>query len=651
MGKCWVTRWRVLRAKVALSVLSVWIFVLLVFFAGRQTSVSSWRYVSAWYGGHLEDSRFIVRQECIQPKLKVDDPVMKKSLRRFRPVSCKVKEEEWVYVSNGTVRYSASALKKYSNFTCYYQALNREGDYNISWAEPEIEITDGFAMTSDFFSVNCHTSTNKTFDSIFSGVAYTKERAERPEPPLTDGFEGMSIVIMGYDSMSRMSWLRRLVKTREYFHDTLGAIELEAHNIVGDGTTAVMFPMLTGKFEWELPEARLKYPNATVMDDFPFLWHDMRRAGYLTSWCNSAPKTAPFNWRMLGFNEQPTDFYTRPFYMAFEKKVPQKPRNCLGSRSFSKLWLNYFRDIFIMYPDKRKFLFHFLVEMSHDDNNQLTKMDEDIKSLIQQLHAEGYLNNTLLILMGDHGARYSKVRSTYSGKLEERLPYFSFLFPQWFQEKYPQAIANLRTNTKRLTTPFDLYETFKDFLKFDGSGLGSVANRGISLFKEIPLERSCEHANIAPHWCACLAWKNVSMEEDGAKRALRYTLDTINSYTASYRNECALLSVEKVTDATKLETRSEVLKFLKADDEGGIYQLNFNATNKNEMAMYQLTFYTTPGNGYFEVTVTHDLVRNQFTVNEKEISRINKYGDAPACILNKNRQIRQYCYCLSNIKS
>lgn len=271
--------------------------------------------------------------------------------------------------------------------------------------------------------------------------------------------------------------------------------------------------------------------------------------------------------------------------------------------------------------------------------------------LVKFLQDGGYLNKTLLILMGDHGARYSQIRSTWSGKLEERLPYFSFLFPKWFEQKYPAAIANLRTNTKRLTTPFDLHETFKDFLRFDGTGPGDVTKRGISLFKEVPLERSCDHAGIAPHWCACLAWKNVSLEEKGAKLALQYTIDTINNYTSGYRNDCALLTVEKVTDLTKLETRTEVLKFLKTDDMGGIYNINFNGTNKNEMTLYQLTFYTTPGHGYFEVTVTHDVPRNKFTVNEKEISRINKYGNDPACILQKNRQIRQYCYCNSNLKS
>lgn len=278
------------------------------------------------------------------------------------------------------------------------------------------------------------------------------------------------------------------------------------------------------------------------------------------------------------------------------------------------------------------------------------QMDDDVKSLVQFLYEGNYLNNTLLILMGDHGARYSFIRSTWSGKLEERLPYFSFLFPDWFQKKYPEAIKNLRTNTKRLTTPFDLYETFQDILQYNGSVHSNVSQRGISLFQEIPLERSCDHAGIAPHWCACLAWKNVSLDEQHTKLALQFTIDTINNYTSKYRDDCALLFIANVTMATKMETRQEVLKFKQTDSNGGIYKIDLSAKNTNEFELYQLTFQTTPGGGHFEVTVTHDLVHKQFHVSDKEISRINKYGNDPACILDKNKQIRQYCYCNNNIR-
>ncbi|GFN95060.1 hypothetical protein PoB_002156600 [Plakobranchus ocellatus] len=566
--------------------------------------------------------------------------------------SPKCTHDEWLHIENGTVRLSTWAQLKYGNFTCDYYPLIPIGDNDFKFGNPIRNFSDEFKMVSDFFKGVCKNTKNVINTSLYSGIHHNVERAHRSDKadPLSFGFKGMNIAILGFDSMSRMSWHRRLKQTRSYFKDTLGAIELESHNIVGDGTTAVMFPMLTGKFEWELPECRKNHRGASTLDKFPFLWHNMKRAGYLTSWCNGEPRSAPFNWRMLGFSKSPTDFYTRPYFLAIAKELKPKVAHCIGARPKSRMWLDYFRDVFLMYPQQRKFLFHFLTDLSHDNNNLMTAMDADIKNLVKFLYDGNYLNNTLFILMGDHGARYANFRSTYSGKMEERLPYFGFLFPPWFEQKYPQAIKNLRTNTQRLTTPFDLYETFKDFLHFEGTGVGDVNKRGISLFKEIPLSRTCKDADIAPHWCACLDWKDISAEDPQVKQALKAAIDTINSYTAPYRQDCVLLSLDNVTMSSKLEAGTAFLKFKSTDDEGGIYKINMSNNNRNEMILFQLTFFTSPGGGNFEVSITYNVNTKKFIVNEKEISRINKYGDDPACIFEKNKQIRAYCYCKSNLK-
>ena len=545
---------------------------------------------------------------------------------------------------------SKKALGYYKSITCDYYPLLRVGDDHYKYGTPITNIPDGFRMVSDFFKGVCRDIDNFTNIGIYAGVSQTLERTQRSynADPLNSGFQGMSIAILGFDSMSRMSWHRRLKQTRKYFKDNLGAIELESHNIVGDGTTAVMFPMLTGKFEWELAECRRGHENTTTLDRFPFLWHDMKRAGYLTSWCNAKPKSAPFNWRMRGFQQQPTDFYTRPYFQAV-KEMKSKIDHCVGGRPLSRVWLDYYRDLFVEYSQQRKFLIHFLTDLSHDNNNLITMMDTDIHDLINFLYEGSYLNNTLLILMGDHGARYANFRYTYSGKMEERLPYFGFLFPPWFKKKYPQAIKNLRINTQRLTTPFDIYETFKDFLQYDGAGVGDVKQRGISLFKEIPLSRSCKDADIAPHWCACLDWKSISPNDPIVKKAIQAALDTINGYTAPYRDECALLSVQNVTTSSKLEANEKFLKFKETDHDGGIYKIFMTNNNTNDIILYQISFTTSPSGASFEVTVTHNTITKQFLLSEKKISRINRYGNDPACILERNKQIRAYCYCRNNL--
>ena len=61
---------------------------------------------------------------------------------------------------------------------------------------------------------------------------------------------------MGYDSVSQLEMERNMPKTVKYLEQELGSIRLKEYNIVGDGTPAAIFPILTGMTELTLPEAR-----------------------------------------------------------------------------------------------------------------------------------------------------------------------------------------------------------------------------------------------------------------------------------------------------------------------------------------------------------------------------------------------------------
>lgn len=65
--------------------------------------------------------------------------------------------------------------------------------------------------------------------------------------------------------------------------------------------------------------------------------------------------------------------------------------------------------------------------------------------------------------------RFTNIRNTQQGKQEERLPFFTFVFPPWFERTHPDAVRNFRTNAGRLTTPFDIYPTLKNVLHFEVS--------------------------------------------------------------------------------------------------------------------------------------------------------------------------------------
>ncbi|GFR96923.1 hypothetical protein ElyMa_006311000 [Elysia marginata] len=246
--------------------------------------------------------------------------------------------------------------------------------------------------------------------------------------------------------------------------------------------------------------------------------------------------------------------------------------------------------------------------------------------------------------MADHGSRFSDIRQTQQGKLEERLPYFSFSFPLGFKAAYPQAVEQLRQNRKRLTTMFDIHETFHDLLDNNQHRKSSTKGRGISLFKPIPTSRTCKEAGIEPHWCACLNWADASQDKMLKASAGKAIVNYLNSLTEIARDRCETLSLDRVLSLARFVPKKDILMFKQsADAHGDIPDLTDNMTLNFEYL--QVNLVATPGQGRFETTLKHSLDKGDFTVHTDDISRTNMYGNASSCVQESLPSLRPYCYC------
>lgn len=163
-------------------------------------------------------------------------------------------------------------------------------------------------------------------------------------------------------------------------------------------------------------------------------------------------------------------------------------------------------QFFSVYREKPKFIFGFHGELSHDSYNLVGVADNDLLQFLKDLNESGALHDTLLILMADHGHRYfcnsvlndfsnkknrfADIRNTVQGKQEERLPFFSFTFPQWFKKEHKQAYENFVSNINKLTTPFDIFATLKSVLHYDSSETANLEHRSLSLFTKVNINYS-----------------------------------------------------------------------------------------------------------------------------------------------------------------
>ena len=592
-------------------------------------------------------------QSCVLPKLDPSNPEINQYFSKLDPINCPT-EPDWVVVKNGTFVIVPPKGLSLGDISCsYHPILRGEDDFKFSYGTPIPNIKNGSAIVTDFFRVQCKAkSSDAEYRNIHVGISSTKHRLEDEEPvPLPDGALGMNILMIGFDSSSRMTWHRTMHKTLEYFTN-MGGIQLEGYNIVGDGTPQALMPILTGKNEFELPESRRGHKGAKPVDQFPWIWKELKKLGYVTMYAEDHIFAGAFTHRALGFKEQPTDHYVRHLYQAEGASLWTEivgHAKCYGSTPRHEIQLNWAKDLFLRYPNRRKFAFSFQSELTHWDCNNLQLFDDHVYKTLKELNEGGYLDNTMLILMGDHGARYSHFRGTEQGKLEERMPMMSFRFPPWFVRKYPESIANLQTNAKRFATPFDIHETFMDIVDFKSKDLPKLTGRdklprGISLLREIPEQRTCAQAAIEPHWCACLNWNTVAVDDVRVKEAAYKLVGVMNGIIEPLKRHCEELKLDNILKAVKFTQNPKVLKFKGAADFDG-YKPDLSAKTSAKTTLYQLTFTTMPGSGQFEATVKYFIEDRKFVISPSDISRINKYGSAPDCVAKNHPHARAYCYC------
>lgn len=653
MGAVWVRcfsrGWRRLRclSLVVLLVLSVYMYLWLTVKRRSQNQENGYSmYANEVINNLLRNQTFSRDQVCNHPYLDPFQPSIMKFFRDVGSLRCS-EDDNWIKVNNGTFWVDKDARLKHGKISCQYAPIYRKDEDHFRVGDKKSFDNEVISAPADVIQVSCQSGLFGTkYSNVHTTVAYNQEAHERVNKASYDQlYMPLNVLMFGFDSVSRNTWLRTLPKTHKYFTEHLKGIVLKGYNIVGDGTPQALLPILTGQTEIELPEARRGKPGAKVLDGHPWIWNDFKNSGYMTQWGEDMCWIGTFNLRMMGFDKQPVDHFWRPYCQASGELHKYNKRFCLGSERRHKVMMDWVKDGFQMYQNRLKFIFAFHSEYSHEDSSTLRWADDDLLGMLKYLEENNYLNNTMLILMSDHGARFHAVRESIQGKYEERMPYFSFRFPTWFQKKYPSEFKAFKNNANRLTTPFDIHETFRDMMKFENKpSKNEKLPRGMSLFKSIPKHRSCTDADISPHWCACLGWNVISATDPITKRAAASIVDFMNSLTEKLRSKCHSLSLKLIKSAMVMQSNPYIARFLgSADVDGRVPKESKGAIDKS--ALYQITLQTTPGDGVFETTVKHFASADKFVISEREISRINKYGSAANCVYNDAPHLRQYCYC------
>lgn len=597
---------------------------------------------------------------CIMPKTDpYDEDILYLLNVSHSKISCPGKD--WVTCDNSHCFVTDEILKIFPTVECYYSdmifvnddvyyaatAVKRTGReiYKLEKSDHvKILCTEGIPLRFPYFSQL------QKWNGIKTGFRPVQVRV----PPGRE--DSLNVLILILDSVSHNQFVRRLSVVEEVLTEELGAVVLNNYNIVGDATPAAMFPILTGQTELELPDARKIVKKSYLAQD-KFLFTQLHNDGYRTAYFEDQPSLGTFQYRYNGFKRQPSDHYLRPFMMESRRMIKQKLKAkpwddfpfCVGALPTYILLMNLTRQ-FTTLKGKR-FSVTLISDLSHQafgdkkyHTDLLGTADDDLMNLLRSFKTDGILENTLLLVMSDHGSRFTNIRMTYQGKIEERLPFVSIVLPERLKKHRPDAEKNLRSNANVLTTPFDIHTTILDavglkHLSNNYKVPGSDLLRGLSLLEPILASRSCSEAYIHPHWCACLKWKYVPENDMMYKRAA-YEFAAYINFLIAENAKCAEM---------------EILEIKWVKREIGSYQHSVEykalmARQKFEIVIPTVVFYQvqiemSPGHAMFEGTLNFYEHINRFVLFEQDISRINAYGAEPNCVIRTHPHLSKYCYC------
>eukprot|EP00111_Clytia_hemisphaerica_P002409 TCONS_00006894-protein len=588
-------------------------------------------------------------QKCKVPTLDPYHPEVKPFMRTYTAATCDYPKLTEV-TDDGILQVRDKNAVTHAKY-CYMQRANDNSQKFTPWVvfydKNDPKQNKEVKLTEDFVKVSI-TAGGSTQDEFHMYPVRKDTRGKEQLPPKADQ---LNIVFIMIDSVSHSTAERYLKKTLKKMKESPSTVIMNGHTIVGDGTTAQICAIFVGELENKLPEARKGYGKGDFVNRWPFIWKDFQKSGYVTQYSEDSPYVNTFNYRLRGFNEPPTDKYMRNFWAGASSYIGQLNKKSI--RCSHQINFRYLKRFMNNYHDKPTFSFLGSSDLTHNSSPYAQLIDDDLVDLLEHLEKTGQNENTLLVIFGDHGDRSSGYRATMTGKLEERLPFMSFTLPTWFPKKYPDHFKNFQRNANLLTSHFDVYSTLRHLMTFPENK--HKHKYGSSLFTDLShLNRTCNQIGILDHWCSCLDYQELKIDDPLVRKAAENIISTINGMNAKIdkvKDKCATLKLDKIERAGIIAPGSRVQKFDKTFkdgrcDECGVKERNANYKVKN----YEVVFTVSPSGGKYEATAVLDISKGTFTTGEG-ISRINLYKNQPHCIQKDFPYLRPYCYCNRQLDS
>ncbi|XP_017460714.1 PREDICTED: uncharacterized protein LOC108354031, partial [Rhagoletis zephyria] len=260
-----------------------------------------------------------------------------------------------------------------------------------------------------------------------------------------------------------------------------------------------------------------------------------------------------------GFGEQqPLEYLIRPVSMVVWDQLEND--FCYKGRLEMEFYYDFVYDQLLAFRERRQphLTFIHMSTVVHEEPNNAAYADEPVRRFLEKIFAANLQQNTAILFYSDHGFRFGPISKTESGYHESRLPFMYWYIPEGLTLgdglDAGQIRKNLRTNSRRLASQFDVHSTLLHILHGKPSPLPLSADKffldhtfGHSLFTELPLNRTCEEAGIPEEYCLCRRF--VPLTDAHSRHLLgEFILEHLNEQLAPYSANCTPLSLGRILE-------------------------------------------------------------------------------------------------------
>lgn len=339
---------------------------------------------------------------------------------------------------------------------CYFSWIKRIDDLNIEYSPEILFPNDKPVQLPDENSAVVVSCYNRFNTEMYRNIHYWIPKFNESKA------DDVSVAVIAFESLSRLSYIRFMPKTRKFLNDLGDFIIFNGLNKIGANSMPNTMALMAGII---MHDKTADHFEGYWDNKFDYLFDIYKNAGYVTGFNEDMPKSGLFSYNYIGLKDVPTDFYPRPFWLHHYTE---------GTAKYGSGYCNYYRGpklkVFLeqngqfikksIDEHKPSFLFSFYNQVTHGGFNHFGLLDESVYNFLNNIKEK--LDDLLLVIMGDHGSRMDGISWTPLGHIEVKSPLFGIRIPKKLHKTHGHLQQFLEINQNRLTTYLDIHKMLKD---------------------------------------------------------------------------------------------------------------------------------------------------------------------------------------------